>query len=516
MASEKAVESAKMFCGPALYAASATHARVTLANVSPNADGLRLLASNGNWSEVLALAERLETEVAAKARRHPLKYATVPRSTSPPESMFLMSSKHSEEELSTTQLPPVTDVTAAAISSLGLSTDAAARSARLPYVLVQVTANLKMRRIAAAKKVIDALGDIEGEGFRHPVTRESFAPFSLRLVAAFLPLYVGAPMEAQKKLYALLEECLRHERQCSANSTVTRIPAVLGDDVANQSAASVALQRTWTQRVLRVQRVLLHVHIHLNQQSLAHRLVEQVLCSEEIWHHKFHDLSDELYQLRHTLQLQQVFCLALHVGDASHAQVTHVAMQRIAAVNGSGTSTGTSPSDAVSNTNLCKLVLLSCDAFSAVFKGEYKKAVILFHDVIDAASHMKQALSTAADGSGRDGRSSPNSDGYISENELRCWVLQDICANAQVSYTTCQAYCSDTDPATLMSTLCTTLEGYAKAEPHVLCNSDAFVESLVRFYTLSGDRKANLNRLEDLLEVFRCDRRSLPSLEALV
>ncbi|AYU79773.1 hypothetical protein, conserved [Leishmania donovani] len=516
MASEKAVESAKGFCGPAMYAASAMHARITLTDVPPSADGLRLLASNGNWSEVLALAERLATEVAAKARRHPFKYASVPWSTSPPESTLRVSPEHPQEEPLTTQSPPETDVTAAASSASRFSTDAAVRSARLPYVLVQVTANLKMRRIAAAKKVVDALGDIEGEGFRHPVTRESFAPFSLRVVAALLPLYVGAPMEAQKKLYALLEECLRHERQCGAANSQARISAAVGADAVEHSAASAALQRTWTRRVLRVQRALLHVHIHMNQQSLAHSLAEQVLRSEEIWHHKFHDLSDELHQLRHALHLQQLFCLALHIGDASRAHATHAAIQKIAAANGADSSTEATPSNVVSNANLCKLVVLSCDAFMAVFRGEFREAVRLFRDVIDAAADMKQALRAAADGSGTDVHSSPVSDDCISEDALRRWVLQDICANAQVSHATCQAYCSDADPTKLMSSLCTTLEGYAKAEPHVLCNSDAFVESLVRFYTLSGDRKANLNRLADLLEVFRCDRMSLPNLEALV
>ncbi|GET89537.1 hypothetical protein, conserved [Leishmania tarentolae] len=516
MASEKAVESVRGFCGPAMYADSAVHARVTLADVPRSADGLRLLASNGNWSEVLTLAEQLETEIEAKAQRHPLKYASVPWVTSSSESTPRVSPENPKGAPMTTHSPPEMDVTAADNSILRLSTDAAVLSARLPYVLVQVTANLKMRRVVAAKKVVDALGDIEGEGFRHPVTRESFAPFSLRLVAAFLPLYVGAPMEAQKKLYALLEECLQRERQCGASNSDARIPAVVDADAVKQPATSVALQRTWSRQVLRVQRALLHVHIHMNQPSLAHSLVEQVLRSEEIWRHKFHDLSDELHQLRHSLHLQQLLCLALHIGDASRAQAMRAAIQKIAAPTAAESSTEAASSNAVSNSNLCKLVVLSCDAFIAVFNGEYKRAVQLFREVMDAAAQMKQALRAAADGPGTDVHSSPGSDGFVSEDTLRRWVLQDICANAQVSHTTCQAYCSDSDPTRLMSSLCTTLEDYAKAEPQVLCNSDAFVESLVRFYTLSGDRTANLNRLADLLEVFRCDRMSLPSLEALV
>ncbi|KAG5501936.1 hypothetical protein JKF63_04206 [Porcisia hertigi] len=517
MASGEAVESARRFCGPELYAASATHARVSLADVPLSPDGLRLLASNGNWSEVLALAERLEAEAAAQAERHARKCGAVPRSASPPDPPKRVRPVDLQEEKSATQSSPVVGMTTAASPDSGLSADAAARSARLPFVLVQVIANLKMRRVAAAKKVIDAQGDIEGgEEFRHPVTRESFAPFSLRLIAAFFPLYVGAPMEAQKKLYALLEECLSHERSCCTAGSDVRMPAIEGDVAGRPSAVSVALQRTWTQRVLRVQRALLHVHIHMNQHSLAYSLVERILRTEDAWHHKFQDLPDDLYQLRHVLQLQQLFCLALHVGDSFHAQTTHAAIRKIATGNSAQCDTQVTSSNAVSSTSLCKLITLSCDAFLAVFKSEYSEAMRLFRQVIDTAVDMKQALGTAADAVDTDGCSSSASEGFISEETLRRCVLQDICANAQVSFATCQAYRSDCDPTTHMSNLCTTLEGFAKAEPQVLCSSDAFLESLVRFYTLSGDRTDKLKGLADLLEVFRCDRGSLPNLEALV
>lgn len=518
MASPNAVETAKAFCGPQMYAVSAAHARVTLAHVSADADGLRLLAANGNWSEVLALAERLETEVAAKARRHPSKFATVPWSTSPPNPSLRVSPERADEaDRMTPSASPVVSpspvvsagmsTTPSAAATTRLSTDAAVQSARLPYVLVQVTAHLKMRRIAAAKKVIDGLGDIEGEGFRHPITRESFAPFSLRLVAAFVPLYLGAPMEAQKKLYALLEECLAHERRCGAPSSLpsplARSPSACDADAAGAaaSAATVALQRRWTQRVQRVQRALLHVHVHMNQQSLAHNMVGQVLRSERLWQDAVHDLSDDLYELRHALQLQQLFFLALHVGDAQRALSVYGSLRTVAG-------RAAVPAAALSNADLCRLILLTCDAFLCVFKGEYSTAVQLLREVVDTVTAMKVSSAAA--------HPQASADGAVSEAALRRWVLQDVGVNAQVSLATCLPYCNDADPASLMTGLCGTLEGYAKAEPHVLCNSDAFVESLVRFYTLAGDRKPNLERLSDLLEVFRCDRGSLPSLEALV
>ncbi|KAK7194371.1 hypothetical protein NESM_000353100 [Novymonas esmeraldas] len=502
MASERALESARAFCGQTLYAASAMHARVPLTDVAPSVEGLRTLAANGNWSEVLTLAERLEAEVAVKALRHPSKYASVPWSTTPPNPSLRAGPHHAE-----------TDAT------VRLSTDAAIRSARLPFVLVQVTANLKMRRIAAVKKIIDGLGDIEGDGFRHPTTRESFAPFSLRLVAALLPLYVGVPMEAQRKLYALLEETLAQERQCVAASGDARSgsPDAGDEDAARQTTPVTALRRTWAQRVLRVQRALLHVHIHTSQHSLAHALAERVLRSECASRRTSGELSEELSQLRYVLQLQQLFCLALHIGDPSRAQATRNDIEGATVASGPASDGDETPSTVLSNARLFHLVRLSCDAFLAVFRGDYGTAVQLLSDVVGIATRAKQVLRAADPGAhGDDGQVAVAPVGVLSEEALRRWVLQDICASAQVSHATSLAYRSDADPTTLMSDLCGTLEKYAKAEPQVLCHSDAFVESLVRFYTLAGDRKSNLDRLADLMEVFRCDRGSLPSLEALV
>jgi hypothetical protein len=524
MASESAVRSAREFCGNALYDSNAAHARASLVDVPATDEGLRILAADGSWCEVLALAEKLDGRIAAKACRHPTKYATVSLTTP----ACVISSARTDMEtvrdvvngaspLLKSVAPPTpldTEGGSFVASAAPLSTDAAVRNARLPYVLVQVTANLKMRRIAAARKVIDDLGDIEGEGFRHPVTRESFAPFSLRLIAAFLPLYLGVPMEAQKRLYALLEECLRNERKCGDALHEMHV-ASTSDEKALSTEVVKRLWRTWTQRVSRVQRALLHVHIHMNQQSLVHCIVEKVLRDEDVWHRTFRALSDDLFQLRHVLHLQQLFCLALHIGDAQQAHEMHRNIRQIVEELESS-APPTAATASVSNGVLSALVLTSCDGFLAVFQGDYNEAVRLLRDVVDRCAKAKQNL-PAADMVASSGASFTGGvDGTISECALRKWVLQGICASAQVSQATCMAYGSDAEPAKSMGNMCATMEEFMKAEPHVLCNSDPFVESMVRFYTLAGERRGNLERLSDLLEVFRCDRSSMPSLEALV
>lgn len=525
MASEAAVNTARNFCGAALYDANAAHARADVKDAPATDEGLRLLAANGNWSEVLSLAEKLDAHVVSKARRHPGKYAIVPLSAPavasgidramaerPADALHSASPATGNVGTSTYSQPECSLVTTIASP---LSADAAVRNARLPYVLVQVTANLKMRRIVAAKKVIDELGDVEGEGFRHPVTRDSFAPFSLRLISAFLPLYVGAPMEAQKKLYSLLEECLVRERRCGAAMERTRAMGSSPDQQAVLESVK-RVWRLWTRRVLRVQRALLHVHIHLNQQSLAHCVLEQVLRNEDVWHKVFEDLSDDLYQLRHVLLLQQVFCLSLHVGDAQKAREVHETIRR-ATTSIQPTCESSTAAAALSNTALSGLVATLCDAFLAVFGGAFEEAVRSFREVVERCEKAKEtAKASDASGSSSGEGLVSAADGSVSEYTLRQWVLQGICANAQVSQATCMAYCGDVEPAKTMDNLCATMERHLKAEPHVLCNSDPFVESMVRFYTLAGERRANLERLSDVLEVFRCDRGSLPNLEALV
>lgn len=524
MASDTSARSARAFCGDALYDANAAYARVALTDVPATDEGLRLLAANGNWSEVLALAEELDAQVAAKARRHPSRYAvasaTLPEcvthsiQTAPEKTVGGAYAPSSSLKVASPLLTPAPESGAPATGASPLSTDAAVRHARLPYVLVQVTANLKMRRIVAARKVIDDLGGVEGEGFRHPVTRESFAPFSLRLIAAFLPLYLGVPMEAQKNLYGLLEECLVHERKCGESLRAMNT-ANAAHRTSYNAEAVTSLRQTWTQRVLRVQRALLHVHIHMNQQSLAHCIVEQVLRTEDVWHQKFHVLSDELYQLRHMLHLQQVFCLSLHVGDAERAREVHRAIRQLASELQGSAESATAESG-LSNRALAGLVATSCDAFSAVFQGNYNEAVGFFSVVVQRCAEVQQTLASDDPACGGEKRLICEADGAVNESALRLWTLQNIRANAQVSQATCMAYCSDADPTMSMSNMCTTMEDYVKAEPQVLCNSDPFVESMVRFYTLAGERRGNLERFSDLLEVFRCDRSSMPSLEALV
>ncbi|KPI88625.1 hypothetical protein ABL78_2293 [Leptomonas seymouri] len=522
MASDGAVNTAREFFGSALYESNAAHARASLGDVPATDEGLRMLAANGNWSEVLALARKLDAQVAAKAQWHPTRYATVSLTTPAcvTDSICTATEKGTEagQAAHSSSTAASSSCSSASPGDLGavappLPTDAAVWNARLPYLLVQVTANLKMRRIVDARRIIDGLGDVEGEGFRHPVTGESFAPFSLRLIAALLPLYSGVPMVAQKKLYALLEECLLRERQCGEALREEHASGSSADNAMNAGAVK-RLWCMWTQRVFRVQRTLLHVHVHTSQQSLARCVIEQALRIDDMWHKTFHLLSDDLYQLRHALHLQQVVCLALHIGDAQRAGEVHQAIRQML-IDLEAPSTP-APEAVLTNCALLALIVMSCDAFSAVFRGDFCEAVKLFRDVVARCGEAKKALMPEGLTGGSDEDLTSAADGTISERTLRWWVLQGICAHAQVSQVTCMAYCSDTEPERSMQDMCKTMEDYAKAEPQVLCNSDPFVESIVRLYALAGERRTNLERFSDLLEVFRCDRSSLPSLEALV
>lgn len=484
-----------------------TSARVSLQDVPQTDEGIRIYAANGNWSDVLTLADKLEDRASSMSLQYPERY--------PISLVDRVDTTLHAKGSSSGVASDGTDVSRPTASSATpfVSPQTVSLAARLPYVLVQVTANLKMRRIAAAKKIIDALGDVEDSAFLHPVTRESFVPFSLRVVAAFLPLYVGAPMEAQKKLYFLLCVCEEHEkRYSSALPVMCENEGMMDDGGVEAKKSSLSdterqeLHHCWLRRLMRVQRAILHVHIHVNQHSLGHSLLEKVIQTEDVFHRTFSVLSEDMYFIRQTLQLQQLFFFALYVGDEALAIDVKQRMS-----SGSGT-TSVAPGEC--DRIFLRLILHQCSAFLMVFRKDFKAAAKEFETLALLATEAQAHHNALA--CQRKKKSVALPEGSISEDVLRALLLQDILVNSQLSCATCVPYSSDSDPSQMMGEMCGAMEKYGKENPHALYNSDAFVESLVRVYTLAGERAPKLEQLAGLLEIFRCDRESLPNLETLV
>lgn len=431
--------------------------------VPQNDEGLQILAANGDWASVVALADKLEDEAASKSH-----------------SFCLKRDKLSEE-------PDGKVVGVAAASELRIPSKTAAVIARLPYVLVQVTAYFKMQRVGAAKKLLDTLGDLEGEGFLYPGTKENFAPFSLRFLAALMPVFLGVPMDAQRRLYGLLDECVR--KRVLSKSTEAAL---------------------WLHREGRVRRALIFIHYTLGQYAVCIQHFNKLIAAtdetnERLSAGKGHgsSLVTGSQRVQRVLVLQQLACLCLHCGALLLSQRAFQQIEEISE-EAAGTSREACVMSHIKRMN---------EAFLLAFYGRFGEAAARFREISasvnsDVKSGANTSESVANEQDDRDA---------LSQKTLFDVVLTQVLANAQTCEAACMPYCQEgSDPHTAIADLITRTESHLKENPQMLASSDAFIAGLVRLYTLAGDRKPKMDLLASVLEVFRCDAASLPNLEKLV
>ncbi|CCW65119.1 unnamed protein product [Phytomonas sp. EM1] len=468
MPSEKAAESACKFLGydfrgdPGQWQC---RKRITQADVPRTDDGLRILAANGSWSEVISLATKLE-ETAVKNARFCVMQSN--------EGALVQPATHTAELV-----------------------------ARLPYILAQMSSYFKMQRVEKAKELLDALGDIEGDAFLDPITRENLAPFSLRFLSSLIPFYMSNPMETLKRLYKLLDE---HENY--------------GPD--SFSSLSRNVRRKYEQRVKRIQRALIHVYYSTGKFELAIRTfqkmieweedVENMIAKTKCW--------SQSKRIRNVLQLQQFACLCLHCGDTV---ISGKAFNIIAMIS-SGSPSSSFPSnnsgrinnedandESISEASLYSHIINMNEGFKLIVSGKFSEAAVCFRSI----AHR---LSSNIKGCSHQASLDPNVGNRLMIDVLSDTVLQQLKSNAQTSHCTSLLYCSHEDKASeaFMTEIRDTLEHYLREDPSLLTQSDAFLSDLVRVYALCGERKEKLEQLAGLLEVFRCDAASLPNLEKMV
>lgn len=444
-ASDEAFGTASAFLGQDVVGnADKLQARRALDAFSiPQSDeGLCILAANGDWASVVALADKLEDEAAAKS--------------------------HSA---------------ASAAESMRVPSQTAALIARLPYVLVQVTAFFKMQRVGAAKKLLDTLGDLEGEDYLYRDTKENFAPFSLRFLAALMPFYLGAPMESQHKLYRILDECVRKR------TSSVRPESFL-----------------WLHREGRVRRALAYLHYVVGQYDVSiqhfHRLIAATDETNGVSSAEVVSLGTPLrswQRVQRVFLLQQLACLCLHCGALALSQGV---FKQIEEMSDAASCVG-GEAEAIAHVKRMN------EAFLLAFYGRFDEAAAEFREI---AASTKRSTKASAD-QRRTGGNGDQRDTTLFEE-----TISQIQANAEVSEAACRPYCREAgcDPHTAIASLITAAEAQLKDNPKLLASSDAFVAALVRLYTLAGDRKPKLEQLASVLEVFRCDAASLPHLEKLV
>ncbi|KAH9577833.1 hypothetical protein LSM04_006627 [Trypanosoma melophagium] len=400
----------------------------TAETVPRNEDGLRLLAADGNWNGVALLAEQLSTAARSDT-----------------------------------------------ISGV---------AAKLRYILVQVTAYFSMQKYAAAKKLVDALGDLTSGRFVDPATGESVVPFSLSFIAALLPSYCGATMDSQRRLYDLLSQCRQRA------------------DMTNPSV--------WDARVKRVLRALIVSHYQAEQYSEALRLFEETIVAEK---YDDNEKNADYVVLRQMLHLQQFATLCLHCGNIFLAEDVFRAIESL------------ETSDESADVRQFHQFLVAVNqALWMAFNDRVEEAAHVFREVARGTREFCRGLNkvtqTALTNVPTLSTQKPTVTANAEAQAALCRVaFHQMWVNAAVSHITCMPYeaTRGKNPTTVMSSIIDTMEGYLRRDPVELLNSDAFLGNCVRLYTLEGDtRQKKVEMLADLLEVFRCDRNSAPPLGKMV
>jgi hypothetical protein len=254
------------FGGSAAVPVEALCRPLTVNDVPPTEEGLRVLAAAGRWNAVAALAERLEGQRLDAVTMYPTE------------------------------------------SSLRCS-------------LVRVQAYLKLQMFERAKGVFDTLGNFSDSRFCAQATpdrtavgdvgsptpppgamllknssRRSVVPFSLWFLQAQMPMLCGQLVESQTKLYELLDRCEASQKTSATWGAGERM--------------------LWRQRTRRVRRALVANHFELEQFGPAFAMQR--------------DLADtETNELQHLLAMQTLGCMCLRSGNSALATEVFRTIERM-------------------------------------------------------------------------------------------------------------------------------------------------------------------------------------------
>ncbi|ORC92890.1 uncharacterized protein TM35_000022160 [Trypanosoma theileri] len=426
MPSQQSLRSAEVFLGN--VSTELVRQERSAETVPRNEDGLRLLAADGNWNGVALLAEQL----SAAARSDTICGVT----------------------------------------------------AKLRYILVQVTAYFSMKKYAAAKKLVDTLGDLSSGRYVDPSTGESVVPFSLSFIAALLPGYCGATMDSQRRLYDLLSKC--------------------------RQRAEMTKSSIWDARIKRVLRALIVSHYQTEQYSEALRLFEESIVAE-----KYNDKNEKKSNcavVRQMLHLQQFATLCLHCGNIFLAEDIFRVIENIGTSN-----------ESEDVRQLHQFLVAVNQALWMSFNDRVEEAAHVFREVARGTREFCRGLNKVTETSSNVPTLSAQRTAGTADAQAQsalCRVaFHQMWVNAATSHITCMPYetTRGKNPTTVMSSIIETMEGYLRRDPVELLHSDAFLGNCVRLYTLEGDtRQKKVEMLADMLEVFRCDRDSAPPLGKMV
>lgn len=385
--------------------------RINEKDVSQDDFGLQQLAEEGSWLAVLALAEKLEREqIDAETK-----------------------SKNVEKSLR--------------------------------YVLVKVTAYVKMGEHDKGLQVIERLGDLHKGHYLAKNTGRTVAPFSLLFLHAILPAYASAaarfPELALSRLNDLCTYCERYEKE------------------PGQSAKEVL---AWRNRIKRCHRALVSVYFDLRQYSHAVQTMRALI-------------DVETNEAREMVLLQQFGCFCLRCGNVFMAMEAFRQLDTFAIDADQHDELTFSSLKALKET-----MSLMNRAFLKVSAGKFAEARELFEAVVlDKARKTERTPSRI--------------------EEIQ-WIdaMQDKLAHcAHGSMFVCHPFVAtpnnDADRKyTVVATL-QQIEGYVKKYPKQALALDATVYNVSLLYNLEGDEGRNkVALLHHMVECFRCSQDAAPKM----
>lgn len=190
---------------PGRKAASAAAGGGGGGGVPPTTEGLRILAAEGSWAEVLELATNLEREILQTAPRVPLLLSNSSAGTTT-TAISKLQQQQQQQQASAATVPQYD-------------------SAILQLVLARVTAYIKMNDFSRANQLL--------ENVPWHMVAEAEIPFSLVFLRSFVPMMLPQAgivefSRVQSRLYSLLMQI------------ETQLGAALANDAADAAAAAGA------------------------------------------------------------------------------------------------------------------------------------------------------------------------------------------------------------------------------------------------------------------------------------
>ncbi|KJE92863.1 hypothetical protein CAOG_03754 [Capsaspora owczarzaki ATCC 30864] len=258
--------------------------------------------------------------------------------------------------------------------------------------LCRMIALMKLRRYEKAAAELDTFGDLDRPDLyydyypdSYPDMTGSLVPFSLRVIHAQLPHYVGKPQLALDRLYSLNHTCTQVMSHLRSGKNENGIAQKLA---ASRVQAALTL---WGERQTKLQYCIANHLLMMKDHTLGTQMYEHLLSKNPTNNHLLSGLGRVHLQIGHIERAQSYFARAEQVAQERSGDVIDAATASLLAMNKALTSVSTGlyeqataffaealladPNNATAANNQATCML---------YAGNLKKAVKLLEDFVMA------------------------------------------------------------------------------------------------------------------------------------